>query len=236
MRRISILMAAAVGGAAALLTSGCTSTPVAGTTRAAGASSALRGAEASSPPATSSAAASPGAPARRTATTTATTANPAVQAAGPPECRNHDLKVSETSDSGYEGHAAANLTFTNISGHLCVLRGYPGAELVDAAGRPLLNATRTLDGYIDASVIASSDPGITAPPRVRLAPGADALATLEWVLDTADGGTATGCRVQHSSGLLVTPPDSTDSTAFPGLSGVCATFVIGPVLDDTRAG
>lgn len=55
---------------------------------------------------------------------------------------------------------------------------------------------------------------------------------LEWENDGGDGG----CLVRQSSSLLVTAPDSTESSTMPGLSDVCTGFAIGPVLFDNAMG
>jgi hypothetical protein len=67
---------------------------------------------------------------------------------------------------------------------------------------------------------------------VILRPRQSAVAVLEWVENHPLGGVPGGCQVPESVTLLVTPPDSTESTALPDLSGVCDAFEIGPVLDD----
>ena len=125
------------------------------------------------------------------------------------------------------------LQFTNISGRPCFLQGYPGAALLDASGHVLADAQRTLDGYFGGNLIAATDPGLTAPPRVTLNPGRDAIAELEW---ENTGSAAGGCLIRQSPALRITPPDSPRPATLPGLSDVCAGFEIGPVLKDNAAG
>lgn len=152
-----------------------------------------------------------------------------------PECQNHDLEVSDSYGGGAGGHTAELLHFTNVSGHTCFLQGYPGATLKDASGRSLQDAQRTLDGFLGSNLIGAEDPGITAPPRITLAAGHYAIADLEWE-DNDITGVPGGCLVRQSQTLLVTAPDSTESTSLPGLSDVCDAFDIGPVLQNTAAG
>jgi hypothetical protein len=147
------------------------------------------------------------------------------------ECRNGDLHSTVENDGADGGHASVALRFTNVSGRTCFVQGYPGAELVDASGSAQADAQRTLHGFIDTGVIGATDPGITAPPRVTLRPGESAIAILEW--ETEDDG---DCLVRQSSSLLFTAPDSTESTAMPGLRDVCKDFEIGPVLLDNAMG
>jgi hypothetical protein len=107
----------------------------------------------------------------------------------------------------------------------------------------LLNARRTLDGYFGRSLIGSTDPGITAPPRVDLGPGQYAIAELEWENTDATaaavataGAAGSSCLVRQSPTLVVTSPDSTKSSALPGLSDVCGSFDIGPALQNDAMG
>lgn len=230
MTRRYLVLPAALFGTTALIATGC-----------AASSSALPAPTNSSTAATSSSSATPlsTTPTATSAATntTSSTANVSVSsssAAGIAECNNGDVHVTSQDGGAASGHVALILQFTNVSGHSCFLQGYPGATLFDASGHSLDNAQRTLHGFIGSGLISATDPGITAPPRVTLGPGRDAIAELEW--EDNGGAAAPGnCLVRQSTALRVTPPDSTASTALPGLSTVCAGFEIGPVLKDNAA-
>jgi hypothetical protein len=137
-------------------------------------------------------------------------------------CQNGDVQVTEQPGQGAAGHVSLLLVFQNTSSNACTLHGYPGASLVDQKGKDLLDATRTLSGHMGGAV------GLVKAPVVVLAPGARASAVLEW----SDVTTASGCQVQNAANLLVTPPNTTQSTSLSISSGaqVCGEFEIHPVL------
>lgn len=138
-----------------------------------------------------------------------------------PQCQNADMQVSETDSQGAAGHLSLLLVFTNVGGHTCFLRGYPGATVTGQGDVTSLNAKRTLSGY------SGGAQGLTAAPYVLLKPNGQASAVLEW----SDVPDATGCEMKDTSSLAVTPPNTTQSTDF-ALSGseICSEFQIHPVL------
>jgi hypothetical protein len=141
------------------------------------------------------------------------------------QCVNGDVQVTETSGEGAAGHVSLLLVFQNVSGHACRLQGYPGASLVDQSGKDLLDAKRTLSGYVGGAV------GLQKAPDVLLAANGKASAVLEWS-DVPDSSQPGGCDVQSASSLLVTPPNFTQSTTLNLGAGaaVCSDFQIHPVL------
>jgi hypothetical protein len=143
---------------------------------------------------------------------------------GDAQCVNGDVQVTDTGGQGAAGHASLMLVFQNVSGHPCHLHGYPGASLVDQSGDNLLNAKRTLSGYLGGGV------GLQKVPDVLLPAGGKASAVLEWS-NVPDSSQPNGCDVQNATGLLVTPPNFTQSTSL-SLDGstVCSDFQIHPVL------
>ena len=115
----------------------------------------------------------------------------------------------------YAGGAYYYLEFTNLSGHTCTLRGYPGVSAVSLTGRQL------------------GSPAGWAGPRtttVRLASGRTATAKLQ----IADSGNYGQCfqRLPQgretpefppiAAGLRVYPPDQRASTVIPYPFGACA--------------
>lgn len=140
-----------------------------------------------------------------------------------PMCVNDDIQVSVADGQGAAGHESIVLVFQNVSSHICYLRGYPGASAEDQAGRDLLDAQRTLTGYIGGAT------GLSAPPRVVLQAGDSASAVLEWDA----GPTATGaCDVPSAASLAATPPNTTKTTVltWPNPPQICQSFEIHPVV------
>ena len=156
------------------------------------------------------------------ATTTPSDAGGVPAGPGGRACQNGDVQVTEQPGQGAAGHVSLLLVFQNTSGNTCTLHGYPGASLADQKGKDLLDATRTLSGHMGGAV------GLAKAPVVLLQPGAQASAVLEW----SDVTTASGCQVQNAASLLVTPPNTTQTTTLAISSGteVCGEFEIHPVL------
>ena len=68
---------------------------------------------------------------------TASLAAPAAQA-GTPRCATSGLVVwMDTQGDGAAGSVYYTLQFTNLSGHACTLRGYPGVSAVSLSGHQL---------------------------------------------------------------------------------------------------
>jgi hypothetical protein len=141
---------------------------------------------------------------------------------GGQNCQSGDIQVTEQAGQGAMGHVSLLLVFQNTGGSTCVLRDYPGAELTGQAGTAALNAKRTLSGHLGGAV------GLAKPPTVVLAPGGDASAVLEW----SDVQTGAGCAMQNPVSLLVTPPNTTQTSTLsisPGTQ-VCSGLEVHPVL------
>ena len=135
---------------------------------------------------------------------------------GKASCQNGEIQVTDQPGQGAAGTISMVLVFQNVSSRTCTLQGYPGAELTDAGGADLLDAKRQLPS------------GLAKTPTVALAPGEQATALLLW----SDVPSSSGCAVQKAAQLLVTPPNTTKSTALSISSGtsVCALFRVHPVL------
>src|SRR5262249_22502552 len=95
---------------------------------------------------------------------------------------------------------------TNLSGHACTLRGYPGVSAIDLGGRQLGSA-------------AGRNP--MRPARtVTLAPGESAAAVLQ-IADAYNYPPAT-CRRTTAAGLRVYPPGETRARTVPFPFGACS--------------
>jgi hypothetical protein len=147
-------------------------------------------------------------------------------AASVPECTGSDIQVEESGGGGAAGHLSVVLDFTDVGGHACFLRGYPGASMLAQDGSSVLDARRTLSGP------ASGVTGLSSPPRVVLQPGGVATAVAEWS-DVSGGSQSCLSPVN----LGVTPPNTKQTTTF-SMAGqqVCSDFEVHPVESAAAAG
>jgi hypothetical protein len=116
------------------------------------------------------------------------------------------------------------ILFTNVSPAVCTLFGYPGVAGLDTSGTQIMQATRTLSGYLGGLWSTPDRP----PPTVTLAPGQTASALVEGT----DNQVGTRPCIQLS-GLLVTPPNTTRSDDLPGVHFECAGLEVHPVVPGT---
>lgn len=123
-------------------------------------------------------------------------------------------------------HGGDVLIFTNRGGSACTLQGYPGVAVVQGS-TTLLNATRTLSGYIGGG------PGTSSPLLVTLASGGSASAIVEWV-----GNAGEACYPDATGTLEVTPPNTRSTSSFGTLTlggdGICADFEVHPVVSGVQ--
>jgi Protein of unknown function (DUF4232) len=146
----------------------------------------------------------------------AATSSPATST---PRCATSALVVWLNVPPGhdYAGGAYYYLEFTNLSGHACTLRGYPGVSAVSLTGRQLGSPA----GW-----------GSPATTTVSLASGATATADLQ-IADP--GGYGNRCllpppwqqpwrpgTLPTAAGLRVYPPNQTASTVIPYPLQACA--------------
>jgi hypothetical protein len=106
-----------------------------------------------------------------------------------------------TQGIGAAGSIFYTLEFTNLSGHACTLRGYPGVSAVSLGGRRL------------------GSPAAWGPPSahvVRLANGATAYAILQYSDVVTSNSGSQPCDAVTAAGLRVYPkPDRVQDRAFP---------------------
>ncbi len=138
---------------------------------------------------------------------TASRAAARASAASLPRCTTSGLVVwIDTQGEGTLGHIFFNLEFTNLSGHTCTLRGYPGVSGVNLGGhrlgRPAERDTATpvhtvtlTNGATVSSVLRVTDVGVF-PPSI--------------------------CGPTTAAGLRVFPPGATVSKVVPFPFGACA--------------
>jgi hypothetical protein len=166
----------------------------------------------------------------RASTTPVPTSTTAI-ASSAPLCTNGQVGVSDSGGGAGAGHEDQVILFINDSPSTCTLTGYPGVAGLNASGQPVVQATRTLRGYLGGLWN-----GATTVPRVSLSPGQTASAVVEGTDNPI--GTATSCP--YYDYLLVTPPNLTKSvrvrvfglgTAPTGLPG-CSSIEVHPVVPD----
>ncbi|HEY0534208.1 MAG TPA: DUF4232 domain-containing protein [Actinoplanes sp.] len=114
--------------------------------------------------------------------------------------------------------------FENTSKTTCRLIGYPGAATVNAAGRQITQATRTLRGDLDGL-----PKGSNKIPAVSLAPGHYAAAMIEGVDTRKQGAAQAGCADTFPR-ILVTPPNTRIAVPFTVSWPACFSFDIHPVM------
>jgi hypothetical protein len=128
------------------------------------------------------------------------TSKPATSSGGAAsdDCTNAQLSVSHKPANGASSHGGIIVIFTNTSSSTCSLVGYPGAAVLDASRSQIVQATRTLRGFLGRC-------GCSSPPRLRLGP-ADTASTL------VEGDNGGGDECLRGRAFLVTPPNTRQST------------------------
>jgi hypothetical protein len=122
----------------------------------------------------------------------------------------------DTQGNGAAGSVFYKIEFTNLSGHTCRLRGYPGVSAVNLGGHQLGSA-------------ATRDTSAT-PVSVTLVEGATATAVLRIV---SVGALPATCHAVTAAGLRVFPPNRATSKVIPFPFGACSHR--GPVFLTVRA-
>jgi hypothetical protein len=91
-------------------------------------------------------------------------------ASGSHACATGQIAVSATDPEAGVGHRSLTILLTNTGSAACVLQGYPGAAVTDIAGALILDAQRTLRGYMGwaAGVVKVNPPNSTRTTSVAL--------------------------------------------------------------------
>lgn len=141
------------------------------------------------------------------------------RASGTPRCATSGLVVWLDVPPGndYAGGAAYYLEFTNLSGHACTLRGYPGVSAVSLGGRqigspagwgrPATTTVRLASGATATASLQIADPGVYGN-RCLLPP--------PWKQPWRPGTLPT------AAGLRVYPPNQAASKVIPYPFSACA--------------
>lgn len=116
------------------------------------------------------------------------------------------------------------LVFTNTGSASCSVEGYPGAGVTDKPGDVVLNATRQQTGYMGGEY--------PSPATIVLKPGGAASTVLEW-LDAPQNGQApvgANCPGMDGGKVLITPPNTQQSTSFSAPPDLCSGFEVHPLV------
>ena len=141
----------------------------------------------------------------------------------PPNCRTPQLHVSAGKAGVATGHSGFPLLFNNTSSLECRLSGHPGVALLNTDGRQVIQAQRELNGFIGGLHDYSGGP----LPAIGLGPGETASALVEG--DDVPPSGADPCSGPFG-GILVTPPNATQSVRIDvGVPG-CSDFEVHPVV------
>ncbi|MFQ6146658.1 DUF4232 domain-containing protein [Streptomyces seoulensis] len=111
-------------------------------------------------------------------------------AAASTRCHTSELRAAVGRMDPGAGQENFPLVLTNVSGHTCTVRGFPGAAFLDASGRQLGPDPKRSSG---------------SPATITLKPGASAWAGL-----TFSNPGVSGARTAKPASLIVTPPDERD--------------------------
>jgi Domain of unknown function (DUF4232) len=129
------------------------------------------------------------------------------RASGPPACATGGLVVwMNTNGNGAAGTVYYVLRFTNLSGHTCTLRGFPGVSAVTLAGHQIGSAA----GRDHATPVKT----------ITIANHHTATATLGIV--EAGNFPASKCGPTTAAGLRVYPPNQTASKIVPFPFAACS--------------
>lgn len=206
---------------AAGVLSGCTSSGASGTATASATASASGGASTAAGGGSTSAAATGG----QTGASTSASANATSAGnSGTAACTDAHLKVTTASAGVGAGHVGWIVVFTNTGSASCSIEGYPGAGVTDQPGQVVLNAEREQFGYLGGQY--------PSPAAIVLAPGKAASTLIEWVDAPTNGQAPVGANCPGMDGgkVLITPPNTTQSTAFPAPGNLCALFEVHPLI------
>ena len=137
-----------------------------------------------------------------------------------PACATSGLVVwMNTMGNGTAGSIYYTLEFTNLSGHACTLKGYPGVSAVNLSGHQLGSP-------------GGRDPFATASTVTLSAAGAHQTATATLRIVQAGNFPAATCAITTAAGIRVYPPNQTASKVVPFPFSACSHT--GPVILTVR--
>jgi hypothetical protein len=135
-------------------------------------------------------------------------------------CQTGQLRITISPVPGGANHLGAVVRFLDEGGE-CALRGYPGLDGVTAGGHVVVQARRTLIGYLG---------GAKAINNVILRHGASASALYEGLDEPLPGRSCPNYRF-----VTITPPNDTRSVRLRQGRGLCSPQ-IHPVISGRTGG
>jgi len=159
---------------------------------------------------------------RASAPSTSTTAT--TSPGGPTQCPTPKLTATVYGSGGAAGTIETTIALTSSASTTCTLGGYPGLQMLTAAG-----------GNLPTTVIRKGNYSFTsmAPTVVSIAPGQAAYFNMGY--SDVPTGSETSCPT--SASLAVTPPNSYTSTTVSAQLGPCGngSIAVSPVFLATSA-
>jgi Protein of unknown function (DUF4232) len=137
------------------------------------------------------------------------------RAAGMPACATGGLVAWLDDANAGLGSQFFSLNFTNLSGHACTLRGFPGVSAVNLKRKQLGRAASRVSGTTVSTVTLQN--GQSATSKLRIV--------------AAENFPASQCGATTAAGFRVYPPNQSASLLIPqpisacALSGVSYIFV-----------
>jgi Protein of unknown function (DUF4232) len=137
--------------------------------------------------------------------------------ASAPRCTTYGLVIylDVPVGNGYAGGNYYYIQFTNLSGHACTLRGYPGVSAVSLGGRQIGSPARWGSPSTTTVTLAN---GATAHANLQVGDPADFGSRCAIGLPARPGRPATFPTV---AGFRVYPPDQTAATVIPYPFAAC---------------
>jgi hypothetical protein len=135
-------------------------------------------------------------------------------AGSPAPCTSGQVTVTAEQPQAAAGHRAVTLDFGLAPGAgSCTLTGYPGVD--GGTGGPHISAQRQPRGYM-----GGLPEGNDTPPVVTVSPSAQARAVVEGLAVDQSGS-----QCPTYTELLVTPPDTTETSTVPTTIDACVLLV-----------
>ena len=140
--------------------------------------------------------------------------------AAPPPCKQQQLDFTAGRNGAAGGSYYDRVLLTNVSGHACSLRGYPGVQFVDAAGNPMPT---------------QPEHATTRPYETVGLPAHGGVASFLLVgSDAGPNGGAQPCPA--TKGVLIIAPNLAEQVLVPGVGMNCTdgSIIVYPVVAGTH--
>ena len=161
-------------------------------------------------------------PASSSTTTTTAAASTTTTTAGPQQCTTTVLNASIYGSSGAAGTIEITVALTSSSSTPCVLVGYTGLQLLNAAS-----------ANIPTTVVRGGSYSFTSMTPTTLSLSNGQTAYFNMGFSDVPSGSATSCPI--STSLEITPPNAYNFLTIPAQLGPCnnGTIAVSPVFSNT---